>query len=106
MRHVLFTSTNALDFGCNQSCHISSFDIQNYQTSIDPCNAILVKSDGKRYCGIILDDGLTWEQANEKCINLGARLPIITTARENEDILNLAVILSCLIHGKYYFCTK
>jgi hypothetical protein len=55
------------------------------------CKFSLVKSNGRRYCGIFLENGLTWYQANEKCKALGAHLPIITTPDENQDILNMAV---------------
>ena len=55
------------------------------------CNVTLIKSNGKKYCGIFLNNGLTWNQADEKCKALGARLPIITTDKENMDILNSAV---------------
>jgi hypothetical protein len=58
---------------------------------LDQCHITLVKSNGSRYCGIFLENGLTWNQANQKCEDLGARLPVITTPEENQDILNSAV---------------
>ena len=47
------------------------------------------KADGQSACGMFLANDLTWGQANDKCIGLGGRLPVITTAKENADIYNL-----------------
>ena len=33
----------------------------------------------------------TWLQANELCIKLGGRLPVIQSAQENKDIYDLQV---------------
>ena len=49
------------------------------------------KKDGARACGIFLKKGLTWFSAVAKCTAKGARLPVITNAKENADILSLQV---------------
>ena len=52
---------------------------------------IYIKSDLQQACGFFLPKGLTWDNANAKCTALFARLPVIKTAAENDDITNLMV---------------
>ena len=40
-------------------------------------------------CGFFIDNGPTWIKAQEACIALGGRLPVVTTPEENQDIFNL-----------------
>jgi hypothetical protein len=49
------------------------------------------KSDGKCACGFFLEKGLSWRQASDQCRTLGARLPEIKSAQENNDILSVKV---------------
>ncbi len=47
-------------------------------------------------CGFFLKDEMTWDQASNQCHALGARLPEIKTAAENQQILEVMVILDQL----------
>jgi hypothetical protein len=49
------------------------------------------KSDGKCACGFFLEKGLSWRQASDQCRTLGARLPEIKSAQENDDIFSVKV---------------
>ena len=52
---------------------------------------IYTKADGRQACGFFLGRGWSWTDANARCYQLGARLPVITTAQENQDILDVQV---------------
>ena len=49
------------------------------------------KSDGECACGFFIDQELTWIEAVRECQAYGARLPKITSAKENADIFSLNV---------------
>ena len=49
------------------------------------------KSDGSCACGFMLEFGLTWRKAADKCKSLGARLPEIRNEQENNDVSSLTV---------------
>ena len=51
------------------------------------------KSDGSCACGFYLDRGLTWREAADACHALGASLPEIFSADDNEAILKLRVTI-------------
>ena len=50
-----------------------------------------VKSNGSCACGFFLENGLTWNEALDRCSTLGAHLPEIRSPQENEDIFKLKV---------------
>ena len=53
--------------------------------------AVYKKLDGSCACAFSLGAGLGWSQAIDRCKALGARLPEIHTAAENNDINNFRV---------------
>jgi hypothetical protein len=53
--------------------------------------AVYKKDNGSCACGFYLQRGLYWRQAADRCYALGARLPEVTSARENEDLYSLMV---------------
>jgi len=65
-----------------------------------PCTiAKYSKSDGTCVCAFFLVDGLTWQQAVDKCKEKGARLPEIYSATDNDKIFALKVL--CLLLALY-----
>ena len=60
------------------------------------------KADGRQACGFFLGRGLSWTEANAKCLQLGARLPVITTAQENQDVLDVQVYYFHLVVHKHF----
>ena len=52
---------------------------------------IFAKANGARTCGFFIGNGLTWSKANDMCKSLGAQLPVINSAQENQGIANAAV---------------
>ena len=44
------------------------------------------KDDGSLVCGFSVLSALGWEEANEYCIGMGGRLPVINSERENDKI--------------------
>ena len=51
------------------------------------CNTtIYSKSNGALACGYDVPSGLNWNQTVTECAKVGARLPEIADARENNDI--------------------
>jgi hypothetical protein len=52
---------------------------------------VYYKSDGQPACGFFLQKGLDWDEAMKQCNAMGARLPVITSLQENQDIFQLIV---------------
>ena len=76
--------------GCNcvLGLHLSLFKLS------EVCDVFLIKSNGQKFCGNFLSKDLNWLQANNLCMSLRARLPVIKTMQEIRDILSSAVSLS------------
>lgn len=49
------------------------------------------KSSGECACGVQLERGLSWFQANGICKTIGARLPVIMDKVDNEAIMSIKV---------------
>ena len=61
--------------------------------SEDCTTKIFVKDDGNEYCGVHLKNNYDWIHANNTCVLMGARLPLIKSTKENKDIRDLQVRL-------------
>ena len=60
--------------------------------SLAPCTTkVYYKSDGQAACGFFLEKGLSWNTAVKSCSAKAARLPVVTTMQENQDIFQLIV---------------
>ena len=63
---------------------------------------IYFKANGVCACGFFLEFGLSWIKANDRCKALGARLPVVISAQENQDIARVAV--STLLSLNWCYC--
>ena len=60
----------------------------------DQCTTdVYRKSDGSCACGLLLESDLTWIEAFDACISIGARLPEVMSEEDNQDIYNLTVFI-------------
>ena len=70
------------------------------------CNSeIYNRSNSVRGCLVFTLHFEDWDEANNVCEAMGARLPVITSKGENDVIQSLAIrVLTCLAF--YYFCPQ
>ena len=68
-----------LKFGSKKS--FDKYQLGNCETTT------MTKSDGSNVCGIYLSKGLTWQQAQDQCSQVGARLPEILTSNDNTNFM-------------------
>ncbi len=55
------------------------------------CDIQYTKSDGSYSCGFFLKGSMSWNKADDECKKHGAKLPIIKSDRENQNILSVKV---------------
>jgi hypothetical protein len=55
------------------------------------CELQYTKSDGSLACGFFINGNFNWHQAAEECEEHGAKLPVINSDSDNQNILRVKV---------------